>query len=91
MECIDDYVITRGHFIDHFIVLLLSGYMSLHTGEDSHSSYLLDRVAEGLNYLEDNTDKPGAMTFELLRILHKTTSWGTGWVAVTLKASTLTT
>ena len=73
MDCVDDYVMAY----DHFIVLLLSGYMPLQAGEYSHSSYLLDRVVDGLNYLEGNDeDEPGDVTLELLRILYKTIKLG---------------
>lgn len=76
MDCMDDYVMAY----DHFIVLLLSGYMQLQAGEYSRSSYLLDRVVDGLNYLEDNDYEPGTVTLELLRILYKTIKLG-DWIS----------
>ena len=75
-RCYNELMSGYGVAYDHFIVLLLSGYMPLQAGEYTHYSYLLDRVVDGLNCLEGNQDEPGWTTLEMLKILYKTIELG---------------
>ena len=71
-RCYNELMSGYGVAYDHFVVLLLSGYIPLLTSK----SPTVDDFVRGLNEEEGNEYVPGPMTLEMLSILYKTVMLG---------------